>query len=181
MTKSSMHLCDQGLVCFPSRIWHDRSPLLVIVNEIFMSSKNKPEPYLPQPVSKDKKIQKTIALVTAPLGLIFLLSDPQDLLRLIQSTGLGWYQIFSPIAWGVILGAVLGLLRFDKVQRLAQWGTWAATALTTFGLVATIAIYFEHRLWYLAWPTMWLATLGIGIYALFLMQLRFSEKYQQGQ
>ncbi|MCL4410093.1 hypothetical protein [Aliidiomarina haloalkalitolerans] len=139
------------------------------------------EPFIPQPVSKEKTIQKTIALVTAPIGLIFLLSDAQDLLRLIQSTGLNWYQVFSPIAWGIIIGAILGLMRFDKVQVAAKISTWLATALTTFGLVGSIAIYFEHRLWYLAWPTLWLAALGIGIYALFLMQLRFSEKYQQGQ
>ena len=124
-------------------------------------------------------IQRSIALVTAPIGLILLLSDPQDLLRLIANTGLNWYQVFNPIAWGIILGTAAGLLRLHQVQKLAVFGTYAATALTTFGAVGTIAIYFEHRLWYLAWPTMWLAALGIGIYAFFLMQLRFAEKFQQ--
>lgn len=125
-------------------------------------------------------IQRIIALVTAPIGLLFLLSDPQSLLRFIANTGLNWYQVFNPIAWGIILGTAAGLLRFHQVQKLALWGTYAATALTTFGAVATVAIYFEHRLWYLAWPTMWVATLGIGIYSFFLLQVRFAEKFQKG-
>lgn len=124
-------------------------------------------------------IQRVIALVTAPVGLLFLLSDPQSLLRFIASTGLNWYQVFNPIAWGIILGTAAGLLRFHQVQKFAVWGTYAATALTTFGAVGTIAIYFEHRLWYLGWPTMWVAALGIGIYSFFLMQLRFAEKFQK--
>lgn len=146
-----------------------------------MSNNKDRKSFVPQPVAKEKTIQKTIALVTAPIGLILLLSDAQDLLRLIQATGLSWYQVFSPVAWGIIIGAILGLTRVDKIQVAANVGTWLATALTTFGLVGSIAIYFEHRLWYLAWPTLWIAALGIGIYALFLMQLRFSEKYQQGE
>lgn len=125
-------------------------------------------------------IQRIIALVTAPIGLLLLLSDPQDLLRLIANTGLNWYQAFNPIAWGIILGTIAGLMRLDMVQRVAVYGTYAATALTTFGLVGTIAIFVEHRLWYLGWPTMWIAALGIGIYTFFLMQVRFSEKYQKG-
>lgn len=121
-------------------------------------------------------IQRTIALVTAPVGLIFLLSDPQDLLRVIMNTGLNWYTIFSPVAWGIILGTIAGLMRLDFVQRFSDWAVWVSTALMTFGMVGSFAIYFEHRLWYLAWPTMWLAMLGLAIFAFFAMQVRFSLK-----
>lgn len=126
-------------------------------------------------------IQRVIALVTAPVGLIFLLSDPQDLLRLIMHTGLSWYAIFTPVAWGIILGTIAGLLRWDRIQNYSEWGVWLSTALMTFGMVGTFAIYFEHRLWYLAWPTMWLAMLGLGIFAFFAMQVRFSLKIQDGK
>ncbi|MCC5856307.1 MAG: hypothetical protein JJU10_11615 [Idiomarina sp.] len=124
-------------------------------------------------------IQRYIALVTAPLGLILLLSDPNDLWRLIVATGLNWHQAFMPLAWGIIFGAMAGLMRLDFVQKVALQATWLSTALTTFGGVATFAIYFEHRVWMLAWPTMWLFSFGVGLYAFFVMQVRFSEKLRK--
>lgn len=125
-------------------------------------------------------IQKMVALVTAPVGLIFLLSDEQSLLELIYQFQLNWYTVFQPWAWGIILGALAGLLRLDQVQRLAVWGTWGATALLSFGLVGALATYFEHRLWFLSWPALWLALLGLGVHSFFLMQLRFSQKMNKG-
>ncbi|TRW49537.1 hypothetical protein FM042_01340 [Aliidiomarina halalkaliphila] len=124
------------------------------------------------------QIQRVIALVTAPVGLIFLLSDAQDLLSFIRASGLSWYAVFAPLAWGILLGALAGLLRLDWVQKVSEYGVWASTALMTFGAVGSLAIYFEHRVWYLAWPTMWLAVLGLGIFAFFAMQVRFASKVE---
>ncbi|WP_194755869.1 hypothetical protein [Aliidiomarina indica] len=123
-------------------------------------------------------IQRVIALVTAPVGLIFLLSDEQSLLAFIRATELSWYAVFAPVAWGIMLGALAGLLRLDWVQKVSEYGVWVSTALMTFGAIGSLAIYFEHRVWYLAWPTMWLAVLGLGIFAFFAMQVRFSSKVE---
>ncbi|CUS49252.1 MAG: PepSY-associated TM helix [Idiomarinaceae bacterium HL-53] len=127
------------------------------------------------------QIQRAIALVTAPLGLIFLLSGQQDLWNLIVATELNWHRAFMPMAWGIILGSLAGLFRFNKIQVVNEWAIWLSTALMTFGAVGTVAIFFEHRLWFLAWPTMWLASLGVGIYAFFIMQLKFSQKHNDSQ
>ncbi|RTE87017.1 MULTISPECIES: hypothetical protein [Gammaproteobacteria] len=127
------------------------------------------------------QIQRAIALVTAPLGLIFLLSEQQDLWRFIVSTELNWHKAFMPAAWGIILGAVLGLMKVDVVQKFATWMTWISTALMTFGAVGCVVIYFEHREWVFAWPTMWLFSFGLGLYLLMVMQLKFSQKSKEGK
>lgn len=121
-------------------------------------------------------IQKTIAAVTAPIGMIFLLSDPQDLNELIVNTGLDWHGVFMPIAVGIILGCLAGLLKFDVVQKLAVPVVYVATGLVSFGIIGSVAIYFEHGFWFLAQPTLWLVALGFGLYAFVRTQARFSEK-----
>lgn len=121
-------------------------------------------------------IQKTIAAVTAPIGMIFLLSDPQDLHELIVNTGLDWHGVFMPIAVGIILGCLAGLLKFDVVQKLAVPVVYVATGLVSFGIIGSVAIYFEHGFWFLAQPTLWLVALGFGLYAFVRTQARFSEK-----
>ncbi|WP_113906153.1 hypothetical protein [Aliidiomarina celeris] len=123
------------------------------------------------------QIQRAIALVTAPLGLIFLLSEANDLWNLIVATGLNWHRAFMPIAWGIMLGALAGIVGLHKVQKFVLPATWLSTALMTFGGVGTIAIYFEHRAWSLSLPTLWLFSFGLGVYCFFLLQARFAEKY----
>ncbi|MCC5878723.1 MAG: hypothetical protein JJU03_02350 [Idiomarina sp.] len=128
-------------------------------------------------------VQKTIAAVTAPIGMIFLLSDMQDLAEFIANTGLTWHGVFQPIAWGIILGCLAGLFKFDQVQRLAQPVVYASTALVSFGIIGSFAIFFEHGFWFLAQPTLWLVSLGFGLYAFIRTQARFSDKqksYKQG-
>lgn len=127
------------------------------------------------------QIQRAIALVTAPLGLIFLISDQQELWDFIVSSDLNWHKAFMPAAWGVILGALFGLLKFDRIQTVKAWLTWLSTALMTFGAVGSVVIYYEHRAWLFAWPTMWLFSLGLGIYLLLVMQIKFSEKASGGK
>ncbi|MCL5051169.1 hypothetical protein [Aliidiomarina maris] len=121
-------------------------------------------------------IQKTIAAVTAPIGMIFLLSDPQDLANLIASTGLNWHGVFMPIAIGIIFGCLAGLLKFDRVQKLAVPVVYVTTALVSFGIIASVAIYFEHGHWFLAQPTLWLVAVGFGLYAFIRTQAQFSQK-----
>jgi len=121
-------------------------------------------------------VQKTIAAVTAPIGMIFLLSDMQDLAELIARTGLTWHGVFQPIAWGIILGCLAGLFKFDQVQRLAVPVVYVSTALVSFGLIGSFAIYFEHGHWFLAQPTLWLVSLGFALYGFVRTQARFSEK-----
>ena len=121
-------------------------------------------------------IQKTIAAVTAPLGMIFLLSDPQDLNELIVSSGLDWHGVFLPIAVGIIVGCFAGLIKLDAVQKLAVPFVYLATGLVSFGIIGSLAIYFEHGHWFLAQPTLWLMSLGFGLYAFVRSQARFSEK-----
>lgn len=121
-------------------------------------------------------IQKTIAAVTAPLGMIFLLSDPQDLNELIVNLGLDWHGVFLPIALGIILGCLAGLLKLDVVQKLSVAAVYIATGLVSFGIIGSLAIYFEHGHWFLAQPALWLVALGFGIYAFVRFQARFSEK-----
>lgn len=127
------------------------------------------------------QIQRAVALVTAPLGLIFLISEANDLWNLILSTGLNWHRAFMPMAWGIMLGAFAGIIGLNQVQRVVLPATWVSTALMTFGGVGTIAIYFEHRLWGLSLPTLWLFSLGLGIYSFFLMQARFAQKYGKAE
>lgn len=121
-------------------------------------------------------VQKTIAAVTAPIGLIFLLSDMQDLGELIASTGLTWHGVFQPIAWAIILGCLTGLLKLDQIQRLAVPVVYTSTALVSFGLVGSLAIYFEHSYWFLAQPTLWLVSLGFALYGFVRTQAQFSSK-----
>lgn len=122
-------------------------------------------------------VQKTIAAVTAPIGLIFLLSDIQDLAEFIASSGLTWHGVFQPIAWGIIVGCLAGLLKLDQVQRLAVPVVYATTALVSFGLVGSFVIYFEHGHWFLAQPTLWLVCLGLGLYGFIRTQAQFSSKF----
>lgn len=126
-------------------------------------------------------IQKTIALVTAPVGLLFLVSDMDQLWSIIVATQLDWYKAFQPIALGIILGCFAGLLRLDFVQKATVPVLYLSTALFTFGVIGSLAIYFEHQLWVLALPTLWLAALAVGLYAFMVMQLRFSERYKEAQ
>ena len=121
-------------------------------------------------------VQKTIAAVTAPIGMIFLLSDMQELAEFIARTGLSWHGVFQPIAWGIILGCLAGLFKWDQVQRLAVPAVYAATALVSFGLIGSFAIYFEHGYWFLAQPTLWLVSLGFALYGFVSTQARFSQK-----
>lgn len=124
-------------------------------------------------------VQKTIAAVSAPIGMIFLLSDIQQLAEFIASTGLTWHGVFQPIAWGIILGCLVGLFKLDQVQRLAFPVVYVSTALVSFGLIGSFAIYFEHGYWFLAQPTLWLVSLGFGLYAFIRTQARFSEKQKE--
>lgn len=124
-------------------------------------------------------IQKAIALVTAPVGLIFLLSDPSDLLQVITSTGLNWHAVFLPIAVGIVFGCLAGLLHFDQVQKIQLPALYVTTALFTFGVISSIAIKFEHGYWFLAQPTFWLASVGLALHAFIRTQLRFSEKQHE--
>lgn len=121
-------------------------------------------------------IQKTIAAVTAPIGMIFLLSDPQDLANFIARTGLDWHGVFLPVAVGIILGCLAGLFKLDQVQKLALPVVYVTTALVSFGVIASAAIYFEHGHWFLAQPTLWLVSVGFGLYAFVRTQAQFSAK-----
>ena len=126
-------------------------------------------------------IQKTIALVTAPIGLIFLVIDKSFLHNIIVRTGLDWHATFLPIALGIILGALAGRLRMDSLQQAIQGVVYICTALFTFAVVASLAIVFEHGHWFLAMPTLWLASAAVGLYAFFTTQVRFSERYRKAK
>ena len=107
---------------------------------------------------------KRIVILAGALGLFFYTASQDQLVAAIADYQLSWYQLGVPVAWGIILGGLLALLRIQKLLSWLPPITLIASGLTTMGLVGAVAIFAKHQLVVLALPALQIASIGVGLY-----------------
>lgn len=131
-------------------LWNgcESSLLIVIWSDWYYESGLASWAYEIAKVSNYMTIQKTVALIAAPVGLLFWFIDPSYLLSVITQTGLDWHGVFLPLALGIILGCLAGMLKLDKLQRIHPVVIVISTGLFTCGVVGAAAVYASHQYWF---------------------------------
>lgn len=109
-------------------------------------------------------LSKRIVILAGAVGLFFYTASQDQLVAAIADYQLGWYKLGVPIAWGLVLGGIVALL---KIRKLLSWLgpiTLVAQGLTTMGLVGAVAVFARHQILPLTWPALEIAAIGIGLY-----------------
>jgi len=109
-------------------------------------------------------LSKRIVILAGAVGLFFYTATQDQLVAAIAEYQLGWYKLGVPIAWGLVLGGVLALLKLRKAESWLGPITLVSQGITTMGIIGSIAVFAKHQLLVLTLPSLQIATIGIGLY-----------------
>lgn len=109
-------------------------------------------------------LSKRIVILAGAVGLFFYTATQDQLVAAIAEYQLGWYKLGVPIAWGLVLGGVLALLKLRKAESWLGPITLVSQGITTMGITGSIAVFAKHQLLILTLPSLQIATIGIGLY-----------------
>ncbi|MGM0524599.1 MAG: hypothetical protein ACQEQ8_00190 [Pseudomonadota bacterium] len=109
-------------------------------------------------------LSKRIVILAGAVGLFFYTATQDQLVVAIAEYQLGWYKLGVPIAWGLVLGGVLALLKLRKAESWLGPITLVSQGITTMGITGSIAVFAKHQLLVLMLPSLQIATIGIGLY-----------------
>jgi len=87
-----------------------------------------------------------LVILAGLVGLMFYNASEQQLWAAIIDWQLGWYKLGVPIAWGIILGALVNLLGGTALLKWLEPITLVAASLTTLGLTGAAAVYGAHQI-----------------------------------
>ncbi|RUO72613.1 hypothetical protein CWI80_08685 [Pseudidiomarina sediminum] len=119
-------------------------------------------------------LTQRLVILAGLVGLLFFNASEAQLWAATVDYQLSWYRLGVPLAWGVVLGALLQLL---GVQQLTKWLeplTFISASLTTLGLTGAAAVYVAHQQTALLLPPFMVAAIGVGLYLFVYSYARFA-------
>ncbi|MBY6062813.1 hypothetical protein [Pseudidiomarina sediminum] len=119
-------------------------------------------------------LTQRLVILAGLVGLLFFNASEAQLWAATVDYQLSWYRLGVPLAWGVVLGALLQLL---GVQQLTKWLeplTFISASLTTLGLTGAAAVYVAHQQTTLLLPPFMVAAIGVGLYLFVYSYARFA-------
>ncbi|KFZ32047.1 membrane protein [Pseudidiomarina salinarum] len=119
-------------------------------------------------------LTKRLVILAGLVGLLFYNATEAQLWAAIVDYQLSWYKLGVPLAWGLILGALVSLVGLRSFQRWLEPITFVAVSLLTLGLTGSAAVFAAHQIGGLMLPPMQLAATGLGIYLFGYSYARFN-------
>ncbi|MDX1705688.1 hypothetical protein [Pseudidiomarina sp.] len=119
-------------------------------------------------------LTKRLVILAGLVGLLFYNATEAQLWAAIVNYQLSWYKLGTPLAWGVILGALVSLVGLRSFERWLEPVTFIALSLLTLGLTGSAAVFAAHQIAGLMLPPMQLAATGLGIYLFGYSYARFN-------
>lgn len=124
-------------------------------------------------------LQLRLVILAGLVGLLFYNATQAQLTAVIIDYGLGWYQLGVPIAWGLILGALVTLIGVRIFDSWLVPLTYIAGCVITMGLTGAAAVFGAHQLAGLMLPPLQLASMGLGLYLFVYGYARFAAAKAQ--
>lgn len=115
-----------------------------------------------------------LVILAGLVGLMFYNASEQQLWAAIIDWQLGWYKLGVPIAWGIILGALVNLLGGTVLLKWLEPITLVAASLTTLGLTGAAAVYGAHQIGGLTLAPLFISSVGVGVYLFAYSYARFT-------
>ncbi|WP_369742401.1 hypothetical protein AB8S08_07750 [Pseudidiomarina sp. PP-1MA] len=115
-----------------------------------------------------------LVILAGLIGLMFYNLSDERLAALIIDYQLGWYKLGVPLAWGLVLGALLQLLGLKQLHKFLEPITFIAVCVMTVGLTGAAAIFGAHQTAILMLPALQIATIGLGVYLFAYSYARFA-------
>lgn len=119
-------------------------------------------------------LTKRLVILAGLVGLMFYNATAEQLWATIVDYQLSWYKLGVPLAWGLILGALVNLIGLTSLQKWLEPLTFISASLTTLGLTGAAAIYAAHQQTGLLLPALMISAVGIGLYLFVYSFARFS-------
>ncbi|CUA85077.1 hypothetical protein [Pseudidiomarina woesei] len=115
-----------------------------------------------------------LVILAGLVGLLFYNATETQLWAAIVDWQLGWYQLGVPIAWGIILGALVNLLAGNALAKWLEPITLVAASLLTLGLTGAAAVYAAHQIGGLTIAPLFISSIGLGVYLFAYSYARFA-------
>lgn len=115
-----------------------------------------------------------LVILAGLVGLLFYNASEAQLWAAIVDWQLGWYQLGVPIAWGIILGALVNLLAGNALAKWLEPITLVAASLLTLGLTGAAAVYGAHQIGGLTIAPLFISSIGLGVYLFAYSYARFA-------
>ncbi|WP_411358155.1 hypothetical protein [Pseudidiomarina salilacus] len=115
-----------------------------------------------------------LVILAGLVGLMFYNASVDQLWAVIVDYDLNWYKLGVPLAWGLILGALLNLLGLRSLHKWLEPITLIAVSLLTMGLTGAAAVYGAHQIGGLIIAPLAISAIGLGLYLLVYSYVRFA-------
>lgn len=119
-------------------------------------------------------LTQRLVILAGLVGLLFFNASEEQLWAATVDYQLNWYRLGVPLAWGVVLGALLQLLGLQQLRKWLEPLTFISASLTTLGLTGAAAVYVAHQQTALLLPPLMLAAIGVGLYLFVYSYARFA-------
>lgn len=119
-------------------------------------------------------LTKRLIILAGLVGLMFYNASVEQLWATIVDYQLNWYKLGVPLAWGLILGALVNLVGLQQLQKWLEPLTFIAASLITLGLTGAAAVYAAHQQGGLILPPLSISAVGLGIYLFVYSYARFA-------
>jgi peptidoglycan/LPS O-acetylase OafA/YrhL len=119
-------------------------------------------------------LTKRLVILAGLVGLMFYNASAEQLWATIIDYQLSWYKLGVPLAWGLILGALVNLIGLTRLDKWLEPLTFISASLTTLGLTGAAAIYAAHQQAGLLLPALMISAIGVGLYLFVYSFARFS-------
>lgn len=114
-----------------------------------------------------------LVILAGLVGLLFYNASEAQLWAAIIDWQLGWYKLGVPLAWGIILGALMNLLLGNALVKWLEPITLVAASLLTLGLTGAAAVYGAHQVAGLILAPLFISSIGLGFYLFAYSYARF--------
>ena len=128
---------------------------------------------------RNMSLATRLVILSGLVGLLFYNASEQQLWANIIEWQLGWYQLGVPLAWGIILGALINLLAGPVLIKWLEPITLVAASLITLGLTGAAAVYGAHQITGLMLAPLFISAIGLGVYLFVYSYARFTGARSQ--
>ncbi|MDN7127149.1 hypothetical protein J6I75_00430 [Pseudidiomarina sp. 1APP75-27a] len=123
-------------------------------------------------------LTKRLIILAGLVGLMFYNASAEQLWAAVVDYQLSWYKLGVPLAWGLILGALVNLIGLQQLQKWLEPLTFIAASLITLGLTGAAAVYAAHQQGGLLLPPLMITAVGLGLYLFVYSYARFAAHKQ---
>ncbi|RUO62276.1 hypothetical protein CWI71_04655 [Pseudidiomarina insulisalsae] len=120
-------------------------------------------------------LTKRLVILAGLVGLLFYNATVEQLWATIVDYQLNWYKLGVPLAWGLIIGALVQLIGISQLRKWLEPLTFISASLTTLGLTGAAAVYAAHQQAGLLLPPLMISAIGLGLYLLVYSYARFGK------